>query len=326
MNKKQVRRALACLAVFTAQFLGTVPRGLAAETPKVIGILVWSEESRYTLAKDAIVEQLKKEGFVEPKARYLIENADGNRAKVVKITQDFIAQKVDIIIPLGTSAATGVAKEVKDIPIVFSTVYDPVGSKIAKDWASSGNNTTGSSSNVKIAKLFMHVKSIAPVKNVAVLYTPGQANSELQLKSAEAAQEEAGIKIVPVALTTKEEVPVVLSHVIQKCEAMYLTGSSIVGDTLPTIIDLTSKAKIITFSHLDDIVEKGALLGLAANHVELAKLAATKAAKVLRGAKPSSIPIEPLKNLDVIINMKTLKATGIELPAEFRKLITKTIE
>jgi len=75
---------------------------------------------------------------------------------------------------------------------------------------------------------------------------------------------------------------------------------------VPIIVDIAIKAKVVTISHLEDMVEKGALLGVCANPYLIGRLAGEKAAKILRGAKPSSIPIEPLKKFDLIINKKSL--------------------
>jgi putative ABC transport system substrate-binding protein len=233
---------------------------------------------------------------------------------------------MDMVISIGTSATVAVAKEIKDIPVVFSVVYDPVDSKIAEDWKSSGNNTTGSSSKVPMSSLIENLKQLAPVKNLAVLYTPGEKNSEAQLKDLQAAQAQFGMKILPVPIANKEEVSSVVSDVAGRVDAIYLSGSSIVGETLSIIADIAAKAKVITVTHLGEKADRGVLLAVSANSRALGRLAGEKAVKVLRGAKPSSIPIEPLKRLDVIVNMKAARAGHIDVPPAFLKAATRVIE
>ncbi len=297
-----------------------------ARAEKKIGVLIWSQEGRYGDSKNGLLDQLKKSGFGEGTVKFTIENAGGNKAKAAEFAQKFAAAKMDMVIVVGTSAAVAVAREIKTVPVVFSMVYDPVDAKIAEDWKSSGNNTTGASPRVPMSRLVSTLKQLAPVKKLAVLYTPGEKNSETQLKEIQAVQNETQIKVVPVPLTSKEMVSSIMSDVTSASDAIYLSGSNIVGDSVAAIVDIATKAKVITVTHLDDLVEKGVLLGVCANPYQVGSLAGEKAAKVLKGAKPSSIPIESLKTLDVIVNMKTVKAGGFQIPPAFMKSATKVIE
>lgn len=322
MNRTVYGLFIFALAVFVSMGIFSAE----ARAEKKIGVLLWSEESRYSDSKNGIMEQLKKGGFGEPAVTFTVENAGGNKAKAAEFAQKFAAARLDMMIVIGTSAAVPVAREIKTVPIVFSMVYDPVDAKIAEDWKSSGNNTTGASPRVPMAKLVNALKQLAPVKKLAVLYTPGEKNSETQLKEIQAVQNETHIQVVPVPLTSKELVSSMMSDVTSAADAIYLSGSSIVGDSVATIIDIATRAKVITVTHLDDFVEKGVLLGVCANPFKVGSLAGEKAVKVLKGAKPLSVPIETLKKLDVIVNMKTAKAGQIQVPPKFLKSATKVIE
>ena len=157
----------------------------------------------------------------------------------------------------------------------------------------------------------------SPFKRGVVLQvrtmTPKKPNSALR-------------KVARVRLSNKQEVTSIMSEVTGAADAIYLSGSSIVGDSVAAIVDIAARAKIITVTHLDDFMDKGVLLGVCANPYKVGSLAGEKAVKVLKGAKPSSIPIESLKNLDVIVNMKTAKAGQIIIPPAFLKSATKVIE
>jgi putative ABC transport system substrate-binding protein len=314
------------LVVIAAVFVLSALLSGQARAEKKVGVLIWSEESRYSDSKNGIMEQLKKGGFGENAVKFTVENAGGNKAKAAEFAQKFNAAKLDMIIVVGTSAAVAVAREIKAVPIVFSMVYDPVDAKIADDWKSSGNNTTGASPRVPMSKLVSTLKQLAPVKKLAVLYTPGEKNSETQLKEIQAVQNEMQVKVVPVPLTSKGSVSSIISEVTSAADAIYLSGSSIVGESVADIIDIANKAKIITVTHLDDFVDKGVLLGVCANPYKVGSLAGEKAVKVLKGAKPSSIPIESLKSLDVIVNMKSAKAGQIQVSPAFLKSATKVIQ
>ncbi|MBI4649853.1 ABC transporter substrate-binding protein [Candidatus Desantisbacteria bacterium] len=293
---------------------------------KKIGILQWSTESRYSDSKEGFIKKKKKEGFTENEVEFITELADANKVKAMKIAQKFAAYKLTMYYTIGTSAAVALANEIKDTPIIFSTVYDPVESKISLGWQNSGNNTTGSSSYVPMPRILEVLKKLKPIKNIGVLYTPGQTNSEAQLKNLQKSEQEFNIKVIPIPIKRKEEVKNILSFAAEKVEAIYVSGSGIMDETIPEIVEITSKSKTITFTHLEDPVTKGVLFGLSADPREMGRLAGKKAAMVLRGAKPSDIPIEPLKNFNVILNQKTIKSGQFKIPPDFMKLVTKTIE
>jgi len=297
-----------------------------AMAEKKIGILLWSDEARYLEARNGIMDQMKANGYGSPEITYSIRSAAGGKAQAVEAARKFDEIKMDLIITIGTSATLPVARAIKTAPIVFSSVYDPIEAGIANDWTSSGNNTTGSSSRVPMSIIITNLKKLVPVRRLAVLYTPGEKNSELQLKEMQLIQSDPKIKVIPIILTDKKDVAQALSGVAQTVDAFYLTGSSIVGDSVPVIADIANKANVVTITHLDDLIEKGALLGVCPNSYLLGKLAGEKAVKVLKGAKPSSIPVEPLNKFDLILNKKSVKAGGFQVPPSFMKMVTKTVE
>lgn len=293
---------------------------------KRIGILAFSDESRYSDATRGVIDQLKVEGFVEPGVKFLKEKAGANKAKAAELIKRFAGAKLDLIVTLGTGATVPVAREIKDVPIVFSVVYDPVEAGIAKDWKSSGNNTTGASTKIPMASLLDSLKAFAPVKYLSVLYSPGEKNSESQLRDLQKIQAMYRIRIIPVPITEKEELRQILPEVVRTSDAIYVTGSNLVDSQVSMIVEMATKGKVITITHLEDLVEKGVLIGVCTNSYNLGRLAGEKAARILRGAKPSSIPIETLKEFDVILNMRTAKAGGFRIPPEYIKTVKRKIE
>jgi putative ABC transport system substrate-binding protein len=94
---------------------------------------------------------------------------------------------------------------------------------------------------------------------------------------------------------------------------------------MPAISAVAAEYKLPTASHIIDTVEKGALLGVTANLQEVGKLCGAKAAQVLRGAKPSDVPIETLKHFEVAINMKTATASGVKIPMDLLQSASRVI-
>lgn len=297
-----------------------------ARAEKKIGILSFSEEARFIEVQKGVLDQLNKSGFGAPAAKYTIENAKGSKVKAAELAQKFAAAKFDLVITIGTTATVLAAKAITETPIVFSLVYDPVESGIAKNWKSSGNNTTGASTQVPMSLLVNRMKLIAPVKSLAVLYTPGERHTEIMLKELQKLQAESQIKVVPIILSKKEDVAQILPQVVRTVDAIALTGSSVQYASISEIVDIAIKAKVITITHIEELVEKGALLGISPSPHMIGQLAGEKAVKILKGAKPSSIPIEPLKKFDTLLNKKTATASQIQIPPALLKQVTRTIE
>jgi putative ABC transport system substrate-binding protein len=324
MKRIQIGREL--MGVGAALILWAHFAPLAAGEAKKIGILIFSEESRYKEATNGILDELRSAGYGEPAAAFVVEHAGASKARAAELVRTFASAKMDLIFSLGTSMTIPVAREIKDVPIVFSVVYDPVDAGIVKDWKSSGNNTTGTSTRLPIARMLDVLASFSEVNRLAVLYTPGEKNSETQLKDLQAGRADRSIQIIPVPLSLKEDIAQILPEVVRTSDALYLTGSNLVDSQVAMIVDMATRKQVVTITHLEDLVEKGVLIGVCADSYTLGRLAGKKAVNVLQGAKPSSLPIETLKELDVILNRTTAEAGRFPISASFRKSVTRVVE
>jgi len=154
----------------------------------------------------------------------------------------------------------------------------------------------------------------------------GEKQSVVQLRELQKIQASFQIKVIPIIVSEKEEIPKVLATAVTAVDAIYIAGSTIADANAPIVIDMANKAKVVTITHLADLVEKGVLLGVCANPYFVGRLAGKKAVQILKGAKPASVPIETDKRPDLILNMKTAKAGKFQIPPSFMKKVTKTIE
>ena len=293
---------------------------------KRIGVLMFSEQERYKESLKGIRDQLKEGGFGEEEVTLIVENADGSHVKTAELARSLAAKKLDLIITFGTNATIAVKKENIDLPVVFSVVYDPVAAGIARSLRSSGNNFTGETSRVPMSKFMSILKELAPIKKMAVVYTPGEKYTEIILNDLQMLQSSSHIKIVAIPLTKKEEVSQILNEAVHTSDAIFLTGSSVITSEAATIVEIANKARVVTVTNVDDLVGQGVLLGISPNPYQEGRLAGKKVIQIIHGAKPSSIPIESLKTFDVIINRKSAMAGQFEVPPAFGKKVTRIID
>jgi len=295
--------------------------GALAQGKIKIGIIRYSDELGYPEGVKGVIEQLKKEGFDESKVIFDSRSADSSKEKVTEITKEFLEKKMDLIVAVGTSSVVGVYKETKDIPIVCAMIFDPVGAGVAKSWESSGTNVTGASSWVDMSAIVNALKQVCPAKQIGVLYNEEEKNSVLQLEEFRKLQGKMGFTVIGANVTKPEETGEVTRSLVGRVDSIFISGSSTVSKGLGAILEVTNKSNIATAAHTQDKLEKGVLLTLSANSFRLGELAGKKVALVLRGAKPSDIPIETLKTYDLAVNLKTADAIGAKVSA--KRLILK---
>ncbi len=315
------RYALVALVVFLAALHSS-----EACAGKKIGVFLYSSEIRYVDAFRGFKDGMKLEGFGEPETTYLLENANGNKATAAGLVTKFAKSNMDLYFTAGTSATILLSKNITDKPVVFSAVYDPVKSGIARSWRSSGNNTTGTSTIIPMSILLDTLKLLKDVKRLAVLYNPGELNSEYVLRDLMDLQQSWGLKVLPVPTTKKEDVIAVLPEVMRTSDAVYVTGSNLVNSQLTYIMEMAAKYRTVTITHLDDLVEKGVLLGVTSSSYQIGFQAGEKAAKILKGAKPASLPIETVKRPVIVLNQRSAQAAQIQIPDKLAKIIDRKIK
>ena len=132
--------------------------------------------------------------------------------------------------------------------------------------------------------------------------------------------------VVPVPLSKPEEIEQLLPIVLRNTDALYITGSNFVDSQVAIIVAMAIQTKTPTISHLEDLIDKGVLLGIGPDSYQVGCLAGKKAIQIIKGAKPSSIPIETPEQIKVMINLKTARAGDFQIPPDFMKSVTNRIE
>ncbi len=322
---RSVGRGVCLTALVT--FCLTLTAAHAAEKVTIGVLLFRADRASERMMRDAVLQQLKAEGFGEEKAVYLHEDAKGDQARVRELARKLAGAKPDLIVAISTLATLAAAQEIKDIPIVFANVYDPVDAGIAKSHQSSGNNTTGTDIQVPAPALLKTLRRVSPFKRLGVLYNVKEKNSVVQLDDVKENQKEMGFEVVPESVGKGEEIPAAMERLARKgIDALFVTGAGVVNEHAGTVAKLAVERKIPTVTNSDLRVNDGVLLGVVSNRQELGKLSGMKAAQVLRGAKPADIPIEMAKRFEIIINLKTAKSMDLKVPVDLLQSANRVIQ
>ena len=285
-----------------------------AAPKRVVIIPLNLTDSHYATATAAVQMELQKTEGV-PAHVVVVEEAHGKREEIPAIiARARKAGPVDAWVAIGTQAALEVSKAVKDAPVVYGMVYDPVGSGLAASWQSSKNNTTGTGNFVNVTGFMERlVKRGMKLKTVEVLYTPGERNTEIQVEGLAAAEKTAGFKLKRVAINADKDIAAWESGLRGRADLVYLSGSTIVNRQVARLIAAATAAGVPTATHIDDRIEQGCMIGLVVDSAEVGQLTGKALIRVLKGEAPAAIPIlAPLPRLAV--NKKAAAEAGVTLP------------
>lgn len=298
----------------TSQNDNTAGNSAAEENNKVykIGISQLIEHPSLDQAREGFIDELKNLG-VEIEVDY--SNAQGDTASTQLIAEKFVKNNVDLIYSIATLSTQSAKKatgQKTNIPVVFSSVTDPVYSQIvtAEDEI---ENVTGVSDKVNTSEILSLAKDINKDASViGVIYNTGESNSEIQLNEVKAAAETLGMTVESIGITTVNDIPQAVNTLAKKIDVMYIIGDNLVASAIELVSNLCIENNIITLSSIESQASDGILMGNGLNYYEHGKQAARMAKKILvDGIDIKDVTIEYPSTINKIVNVKTMKALGL---------------
>ena len=230
---------------------------------------------------------------------------------------ELVELKPDVILAPGTAAVLAARNATTTIPIVFSTVADPVGMGLVASLARPGGNVTGATTiNRQLSSKRMQLlKQVAPkVSRVAHLYSAADPSNVAGVPGAREVARSLGIHLHVLPVSHAADVDRAFETVrAERLGAVSVTQSPFLAPHYLRIIELATRAKIPTIYGAREAVEAGGLMSYAANFVAQHRRAAVFVDKILRGASPAGLPVEQPTKFELVINMKTAKALGLTM-------------
>ena len=259
------------------------------------------------------------------------QNAQGDMAKANAIAEGFINKKVDLIHSIATPTTQAVVKVIKDIPIVFSSVTDPVNAGIVpKDSApgkKTGTNVTGVSDMWPILlQMETYAKFVPDYKKWGTIYNPAEVNSVTHIKIMRDAARKLGLELVEVTVANGKEVAQAVSSLVGKVQAISITSDNTTFAKLDTIVKVCNENKIALFTGDVGGVTRGAIAAYGLDYFLVGYSAGKKAALILKGVKPGNIQWGPVEKFSLVINTKAAKAQGVVIPPNLLNMADKVIK
>lgn len=269
---------------------------------------------------DGLLRELRAMGYVDGKnIVFESRSADNKLDRLPALADELVRLKVDLIVTAGTVETLAAKNATKAIPIVALTLgVDPVAAGIVESLARPGNNITGFvSRSVDLAgkRLELLKETIPTVSRVAVLWSPKEPSAPQQWKESEAVAKKLGIQLHSMEVSSPNKFPSAFEAAVKaRSTALSVTQSTFINSYQKQINDLALKHRLPAIYTREDFVDNGGLMSYGADQNEAYKRVATMVDKVLKGVKPSDIPVERPTKFEFIINLKTAKQLGLTIP------------
>ncbi|GHU39053.1 ABC transporter substrate-binding protein [Spirochaetia bacterium] len=312
--KKLVLAALLC-ATAGIVFAG----GKAATDGKVkIGIAKIVQHPALDAAEQGMIDVLEAAGVA---FEYDRQNANGDVNTAAQIAAKFRSERVALAVGIGTPVAVALATAIKDIPVVFATVTDPVGAGLVSTVAHGEGNVTGMSDATPNEDYIRIFKEIANIKTFGYIYTSNEANSISSLLEVQAAAKKLGVTVIEQAISTSSEVRAAAQSIVGRVDGIYLTTDNTVYSALPALIQVFNAAKKPIFScDVTSTRGGGSVIATGINYYKAGRATGELVLQILNGKKPSDIPVrymtEPGDN-DFLLDLDEAARCGIKVPQKY---------
>lgn len=306
----------------------TAQADLAASQAKTVAITAIVEHPALDAARQGALDQLTKEGFKEGENLTVnFQSAQGNMATAGQIARQFTSDNPDLIYAIATPSAQAIAAATQDIPVVFSAVTDPIEARLVANLENSGNNITGASDALPYEPQIALIQELVPtVKNVGYVFSPGEVNSTVVLKTLKEKLAPLGINVIEAPAQKSSDITQAANSLVGRVDVIYTSTDNNVINAYEALYQVAKTAKIPLISADTSTVERGAVAALGVNYTDLGKEAGKIIARILKGEKPADIPVHISKNLDLYISKKHAAEQGIILPQAVIDRATKVVE
>ncbi len=254
--------------------------------------------------------------------------AEGSSERISEIAADFLREKVALIVTYGAAAA--VLKQATTVtPIVFAVAIDAVRGGLVPSLARPGGNLTGMSIQQSdlVAKRIELLRGIIPqFRRLAIMFDAGFATSVMEASDIKAAARTLGLDFASLEIRRPEDIPSTFEALNAKVDAIYVVSDALIATNRTRIITLALNARMPTILSYRDYVVVGGLMSYGPNFIDLFRRAADQVDKILRGTKPSDIPVEQASKFELVINRTTAKTLGVQIPTTLLATADEVLE
>jgi putative ABC transport system substrate-binding protein len=330
---KKSKIACICVAAALTTLFGgcsktkSAAKGEAASADLKIGIAKIVQHPALDAVEQGILDGLAEANI---KAVYDIQNANGDMSTAAQIAAKFKAEKVYAAVGIATPVAQALANAIKDTPIIFSTVTDPIGAGLVTTLAHGDGNVTGLSDAIPTVEHIGIFKDIAGIRALGYIYTASEANSAASLELVEKGCKKYGVSLIAQSINTSADIKQAAQSIVNRVDGLYLTTDNTVYSGLQAIIDVFHNAKKPVFSvDVTSALNGGCMIASGFNYYKAGLATAKIITDILNGASPDTIPVKFLTDpseTDFLLDLDAAKNCGITIPEKYILQANKIFE
>ena len=318
---------LALGAIFLA--LSSPLEGQQPKKVPRIGFLAPTLQQHYV---EAFQQGLRELGYVEGQ-NITIEYrfADGKFERLPDLAAELVRLKVDVIVAAVTQASLAAKNATGTIPVMMVAVANPVDSGLVGSLARPEGNITGTSAMTDevVGKQLELLKETFPkISRVAAIWNPANPVFQaLQVRATKVAAQALGVQLQMLNVKKPEEIANAFSAAVRgKAEAVTVGSHVMFVQNRTRIVELAAKYRLSAMYIRSEFVEAGGFMSYGPDNTDLYRQAAIYVDKILKGIKPSDLPVEQPTKFELVINLKTAKTLGLEIPSNVLMWADRVIE
>jgi putative ABC transport system substrate-binding protein len=301
-----------------------------AAPAKTIAVLGAASPAGWAPMVTSFEERLRELGWVDGRTVALVYRwAEGDSSRYGGIAAELVAMKVDVIVTVGSAAAT-VMRATSTIPIVLAAAVDPVASGFVQSLSHPGGNVTGlslQSTEIGNKRLEILREAIPDLKQLAIIANAGYPGSARESAAVQETARKLGLTVAALDVHSPDEIVPAIASVKGRATALYICTDSLIVTNARRINAAAHEAELATmWGAREWLRSEGGFMSYGPNESGQFKQAADYVDKILRGANPADIPVAQPTKIDLAVNLKTAKALGLAIPETFLLRADEVIE
>lgn len=288
-----------------------------------VGIASYAPEAAADRLLEGLFAMLEKEGFVrDQNLKVEHKMAGGEMANIPMMLQSLDSENPDLIITLTTPVLASACKAVRNSPVVFCFVTDPIAAGAGTSFTEHLPNVTGVGSLDPVEESFDLLMKLKPgLKAIGTLYNPSEANSVKVMALAREAARKRQLRLEEATANATNEVLMAAQSIsLRQIDAMWVATDNTAGQAFAAIGMTATKARLPLVANATEQIALGALVAVGPSWRQVGEITAKKAARVLRGESPKDIPFENFVGATVVLNHDLARQMGIMFPPEIAAL------
>jgi putative ABC transport system substrate-binding protein len=286
-----------------------------------IGILIPESAQGESQTIKGLKDGLREQGYIEGENLSVeLRDAKGDRSALQPAAAELASKKVDVIFTTGTRATEVAKAATKQIPIVFRHPADPVAMGLLKNMKRPEGNVTGVtafSSDTDEKRLAILKLLVPQLRRVHIFYDANSMFSADNLSALRKAAAKLQLEVVNHPVKTGAEIQTALDNLqAREGDAIFQIADALVESNANIIFDGAKKLKLPTMCDQENWAIKGCLAAYGPNHAQMGRQAAVLVDKLLKGAKPKDVPVQPATQFDLVINLRTANIIGFNIAPE----------